>query len=233
MKKLFICLCLLLLASQSSANAASFKLTVAEDAKYSTSSHIIINRPDLVAGNFAEMPPVYTMLKFNTADNPALSQSIAASGISSVTLNIFRLRTENSPVSNVFYLKNDSWTQGDWNTSHEAEFPYYDSSTILGTLPLVPANTSQQGWVSANLNIDKFLADSDGIHSLLIANSNFSMYLQGKDSIDQFINKDQWDGICASYLTIETNSAPVPEPSTMVLGIIGLGGLLGIRRKKI
>jgi len=230
MKKFFLTVLFSCLIFSAKANAETFKLVVSEDAKYLTGLQMISNNPDLLSSLYANKSPVMTMLKFKVSDNENLYMNLQNSEIVSVKLNIFRFRTENQPISNVMYLDSDNWEQGDWNTTHSAPFPETKKENLIGMLPEVAAGVSYQGWTFADLDIAKFLADTDGTYSLLLFNTNYQARFDGLDSIDQFLNKETYAGNFPSYLEIET--APVPEPSSMILGIMGLGSLFGLRRKK-
>jgi hypothetical protein len=234
MKKVVLAVFAALLLINNSAQAASFNLKVAEDAKYIYTSSNISNYPDLIAGNYAMHDPVVTLLKFNIVDNKELFYELQNSIISSVKLNIFRFNTENNPSSNVYYLNDDSWTEGAFSSYHEATAPVYNESSFVGNLSMPPISPTgspiNQVWTEANLLTNLFNADKDGTFSLLIANSNYAPLEFGQDSIDQFLHRESFGGNFPSSLTIETT--PTPEPSSMILGLMGLGSMLGFRKRK-
>jgi len=231
MKKLILTLLLSMFILSAKANAETFNLKVADDAKYVYQTTSIVNSPDLLSSIYANTAPTSTLLKFKISDDENLYMDLQSSKIVSVKLHIFRFHTENQPISEIFYLENDDWQEGNWLTSHVAEYPEIKKDNKVGTLPTVAANEDQQDWVSAELDINKFLEDTNGIYTLSLINTNYSQRPLGLNSIDQFIQKEIYSGVLTPYLEIET--APVPEPSSMILGLMGLGSLLGLKRKKI
>lgn len=218
---------LLVFGFVSNANAATFTLSATEDADFYSANNTI-NNDNTFFSRVNDSSFDNSLLKFNVSTNAALETALQNQIIVSVQLNIYNKYTNNDTDTKVFYLQDDSWIEGIYGTSHAASVPVFDSNKSLGDLITVSDGGNNRAWVSSNLNISPFLAD------LALNNKTFSLLLSNRaasNSYDTFFSKEQSGGSYTPYLIIGTAPAPTPEPSSMMLGIMGICGLFKLRKK--
>jgi|GEM_PF-2585812 len=229
----------------SGAQAASFDLPAYEDAYWTNfnfkgqiANGIEIGTAKYDAGNnFA-----YVLLNFRLYDNSSLYNSLANGDIEKMTLNLHNIQTYNDPDTRVYYFNDNTWL----STLPPAGATYFadtESPLDLNTfnpdsnIALLDTGDSYNGRygavtrlvTSSELNLSFLNNVQNDVFSLIVADA------KGEYSSDAFFSKD-YDtlGTYTPYLTIETSgaSAPVPEPSSIILGLLGASGVLGLRRRK-
>jgi len=124
----------------------------------------------------------------------------------------------------LYYVDNDNWV----NESPKKHLNYSEISGLLGA-ELVDSleinGINQTNSFDFTDNLSDLLTDlqtkGDNYFSVaLIADSGIAQYYSSENHTSQ------------DRPVFEVGYAPVPEPSAMVLGLIGLGSMLGFRRKK-
>lgn len=147
-------------------------------------------------------------------------------GTGSVTSATLELYAVNNPSNvSVYYVNDDSWSETSGVTWDNK--PDYDLSSdlIASQYPNAPSGRQTITWDLSGYDFSNDILD--GYLSLALDDGMYT------GSYSKFMSKDYYH-YCSNYqppvLTITT--CPAPEPSTMLLGLMGLGSVLGFRRKK-
>lgn len=198
------------------ASAASFSLTASEDGW--VIGNTLVNDDQLVAASFGISWK--SLLKFDVASNTKLQSALKSGEITSVKLKLYQEDKQMLPDIKVYYSNDDSWHEGKLNGFPVTTNVSYDKNNIIGSI-----NGADYSWITSDLSITPFKTDSNQVYTIVLADSDWFSWAR-------FASKDKAGGY-APELIIEAPSAPVPEPSSMILGLIGLAGSLsGFSRKK-
>lgn len=191
-------------------DAATFIYSPPTDDAYYDGNSLINSDPLLVARQ-SDNKNVY--LRFDIS-NPALNKST----ITSAKLRMYFVSNEQNPEILPDYVSNDNWTE----TSGPVPDFIDAALSIAGTV-------DAESWKTWNLNtalIPEF-GNADNIISFALRNHD-----NGVNKLETYYSKDYLNGLYAPQLIIEASPAPVPEPSSLILGFMSLGGLVGFRRKR-
>jgi len=250
MKKILLALftAVLVLSGFNSASAAivSAKLIDDDANLYNSPFNSVINHPS--EGEYG-----VTFLKFVL---PELNYD----NILSTKLTTYANENVNDPETvRAYVIKNDNWDYNsyDWKTN-----PANYLSLGLGQRGQMVEQTSELSKIDWLFNFSElneeqlaFLQNAglDGVISFVLEPGEPVLGMVDEDIFskeydsfdapygDETTNDEQliWDtyieGTGSQYtpqLSFETSPTPVPEPSSMILGLMGLGSLFGFRRKK-
>jgi len=154
----------------------------------------------------------------------------------------------------VYAVKFNTWTEGDVGAfgSLNAEKLFLSNLTDKGN-NIFETESISQSFVDSELNnyiqngkISLLLSPHDSVnpcfiyltddymlpydYNLVLENNSWSEY--DPATLQFFENAVNSPGDFRPALIAEIAPAPVPEPSSMILGLMGLGSMLGFRRKK-
>jgi len=215
-------------------NAATLDINPSDDI-WVSSSHGLINYQDIavLSGAYdpysADKPPAYTYLKFNVSKLLDYRLERVSSAYLLLHSHFTYGRTDNI---NAFYVQNDTWDE-DIHFNY-ADRPVYSNENYLSTGYWDGVNSYGSGIMRWDLNvqdINEFFDINDNLISFALDNSSetplrfpYQVSYFSKDSPGAF------GMLFKPALVIETT--PVPEPTSILLGFLGLGSALSLRRKK-
>jgi hypothetical protein len=145
-------------------------------------------------------------------------------GQGTVSTAILRLYGwSNTSQVGAYHVDDDSWTTSSINWANKPAV-----GPLMATQDQAPLSTTDQHqYVTFDLSKYNFTNDiNDGFLSIAL-----DEILKDVHSQSSFKSMEYWVDDKLPNLYIVTTT-PVPEPSSMVLGLMGLGSVLGLRRKK-
>jgi len=157
-----------------------------------------------------------TYLKFSVSDIKSTDTILSA------TLRMYGYSNAKNNNLNL-YISQENWnesTKFKWNEKPEL------IGNILNTQTITKAGKNNSGFIEWDLSNyfinDNFQNLADGYISFgIVSGNNKSAYLNSKES-----------GQNIPTLTFEVQpAASAPEPSSMILGVLGIGSFLGLRKK--
>lgn len=191
--------------------------------------YIPTNTGDLLVQQFGPQNVSLSFLKFNIS-------SLQNNDIDSVKLNLYG---HGFGTVNVYHVANDAWVnQSVAKPASEADMAFL-STNVIGLSNLVSplASTSLDNNLSNKTyeftfnNLSDFISDANGSgeFSLALIGNAQSYFTSGVFSPNEGAPSE------AASLDVAAEpipNNPAPEPSSMVLGIMGLGSMLGLRKKR-
>jgi hypothetical protein len=136
------------------------------------------------------------------------------------------------------YLYNDdSWAEPGMNKTVYTSARTLNQSFMLGSTTTSTYNNMQDLLeVTINLNSNLISIGADNKISIAIADKTIvgtPAYTPMNDFASrEYFNSAHSAGYYAPVLTITTSKpAPTPEPSSMILGLIGLSGIIGLKKR--
>lgn len=230
MKKAFITLCasLLLFGNTSGAYATTiYNGNLLADIEASATEFY----DDEWIGAFKFESPVAA--NYNSYGIPYLKfdltpmQSIDVNSITSVQLKMFGINFNydgwNESTSHDLYLvENNNWDENIGLVGIHFD-PNY---------PIITGLMGNDGWMSWDISI----ADYKNEIAQALSNGMVSFGIDSNPAVSEWAHVNGFSGRefnndYAARLIVQT-ATPVPEPASMLLGLLGLGGALGLRRKK-
>jgi hypothetical protein len=163
------------------------------------------------------------LLKFDISSKKNI---IKTSTITSVKLKVYINSLVNSPDLVARYVANDSWYEGKFDTSHKMSAVTM-SSTKISDKQYTDSLGRYLLFDLTSLKLTE-LKSVDNLISLALQDiqtecKNSKIYLDSKEYC------------CGKYkpqLIISTKGpCPTPEPSSLILGLMSIGGMLGFRKK--
>jgi hypothetical protein len=210
MKKLLVLLFLAVMIFSANVRANAVTLNPTDDVYLSQSYTYNL---DYISANSRTR----TVLKFDLSSIPSTQK------ITSATLTMY-LSTlgfiQTNPKDSLYYFTDNNWTDDGKNgvsiLSYANSFAYDTTSPLAEGVLVGNAKT----WTFDLSNID--LQDE---LSLILQSYNY-----GGDATKAEVFQSRTTGQYAPVLTLTT--VPAPEPSSMLLGLLSISGLLGLKRKK-
>jgi len=249
LKSIIISLFLASLFLSNNANAATFTYTPTDDVYY-TNYGFAANFVDNLGSTGNYIP----YLKFDTSDIDLSKQKATSAKL---TMHFRQSRGVNE-INNIglYFVNNDSWNEGTlYNGTEIGLIPQYGTPAFTAaTRPAFSTSDFLSNGVIYNDRVEWELS-ADKLAQIL-SDEKLSLAVQMDAVTDSFsyfcFNSSELKGerisllysngqsyletvtaVQNSYapqLIIET--APVPEPSSMVLGLMSIGSLFGFRRKR-
>jgi len=253
--KLFVFALFLGLLISTQVQAASFTLNASEDADFYYDGYPspfiqngIVLHTQTGLDDYYRSAKVDTLLKFDLTTNTALQNALLNETVQSAKLYIFNYLVYRNPDTEVFLAESGyTWTEGDEPDPNDpndrpSHFvtesrPDFDLNNPIGDLNLAPGSSYNYtiDWVNTEVALD--LLNIDDVFTLVLSNLNDSTDKNTR-SYATFYSSEQQLGLSGEYpytpyLEIITQQgSPVPEPSSIVLGLLGLSGAMGLRRKR-
>lgn len=148
-------------------------------------------------------------LKFN------LSSLKNNTSINSASLQLFGQNLNLRDIISVYYVNNDNWND-------EQDISWEDKPVLTSLIDTEKQLDKKIHWLTWDLSSFNFTNDiNDGFLSL-------ALYAEEKTGETIFTSSEDCQEI-APKLFID--SAPIPEPSSMLLGLMALAGALGFRKR--
>ena len=235
---------LVILGFANNANAAIISLPAIQDATIASSTvqfYQVVQDVPQVVNVAAELPPTggdwelaHGLLQFDVGSvSSILSSTLQVYGKNNTALG-------ENVASNIYAVKFNIWNEND-DSAGGALFAekLLLSSSILNQgsylyeayLSAISSDYIQNGkltlLLSPTLSVNDFGFLSKDYHTPI---TPAQAALFGPENTAIITQYQSMNGYYGPSLVFEV--APVPEPSSMVLGLMGLGSLLGIRRKK-
>lgn len=188
--------------------------------------YISPNTGDLLVQQFGPQDVSLSFLKFDIS-------SLKNNDIDSVTLELFG---HGWGTVNVYHVANDAWVNQDVNKPVEQATMDYLTNNVIGlsnmSNPISSAaldgdmNNKTYDFIFNNLN--DFISDANGSgeFSIALLASDQSYFTSALFSPNEGVPEH------AAMLDVDAEPVPSPEPSSMILGIMGLGSMLGLRKKR-
>lgn len=201
---------LFLLSGQAQAATITKTYDAIQDINLNLNSGKHVNSNDSIILSVGQTNDI--LLKFNISDLPDVD-------FSKVTLNLFGGALSKKLKVNVSAF-NDNWSEKHFNGNlKEINLAEQNpiASDYVGT---------HVGWQDWDLTSYDFSSDiQDGYLSLLLSTdyAKKALFTSSETRLDPHLTFEYSES---------TPPAPNPEPSSMVLGVMGLASMLGFRRKK-
>jgi len=231
MKKLILSLLMGLLICFNQAQAASFSLTANDDAYFDVlPNKSVDNGINLIASKTYNSENYHRLGLLKFVATPEMMTIFENEPVVSMKLRMY-LKSSNTDSLKVFYNPDNSWNEN---------MGTYPDLTYDNTKPIGNIDTSTTGFTTTDIDylsvfnmMDIYNPDSDTASFIL--DFNDTDFDKTNDYIfATFPSKESpyYDLQHAPTLLIETAAAPVPEPSSVLLGLLGLSGALGLRKAR-
>ncbi|MDD3013967.1 MAG: DNRLRE domain-containing protein [Candidatus Gastranaerophilales bacterium] len=235
--KLLFLLCLTISLMSTSAQAANLTLYATDDLSIKLNATSPLNTSYDYTTSVGETTKMISYLKFDIS-------SLSGLDINTVKLTMYGNIDPDSDVTTnkigIYYVNNDSWSET--STFSWANRPTYDDTNLIASashsVDVDSYNSVLYAWrlsPSADISSGVLAAEiSDGTLSLAI--QDISSVLSSDISKTVFISNNN-SSVLDAYkpqLLIQYTPppTPAPEPSSVILGMLSLGGLLGFKRKR-
>jgi hypothetical protein len=233
MKKLFFVLTAIFLLINQPVKAATFNYTPSGDMYYLQGEEYGSNNNSAKNGDYLGVyktaaSSFETYLKFNLLkdiDNKVLD--LTKEKISSVSLKIYLDKSNDKTVTSAYFVNDDSWIEPAYSTYLPMTKPVINTGEFLGDLN---TNSVDKGYKTIDLNANIFNNNLNEIKAnnlisvgMVTTGTDYAQYLG-------FYSKEYNSGLYTPTLTI--NTTPVPEPSSLILGVMSIAGVAGIRKRK-
>jgi hypothetical protein len=224
-------LCFTISLITSSAQATILSIPVSDDLSIKYGAYAPINTSSDYITSYDGEAKIISYLKFNISGMSNLN-------INSVKLKMYGNIDPDSDVTSnnigIFYVENDNWNEAS-NFTWETKPGYDDSSAISSTSHSVNTDTYEKAFYtwdlfpSVNVNKNELNGEiTDGVLSLALQDINDS-----SDMAKTVFVSHNHPNFSAEYKPqLEVDYTPAPEPSSMLLGMLSLGGLFGFKRRR-
>ncbi len=233
MKKIIISLFLMLLFAGNNAQAATF--TPIADIQYFHTLYPVTNYSIESNNGYLQVYGGTQYIDYGFMKFDLSSIDFSKEKIASASLKLFMYSSNGTNTTSLLAYNDSSWVSPPENKAVYAGLKDISLATPLGSLTSSTFHNMQAPQVfNVNLNTALLTAGINASELLTIVLKDITVLTpEHTYAANEFYSSDMtYQGTSFSpVLTI--NTAPVPEPSSMILGLMGLGSMLGFRRKSI